>query len=70
VSTALVSSQGSGSPFGGFHAAFVLTVVMAVLGALVAWFAFPRETRTVAVESNDEEVPAVAEVVPLAEVGA
>src|SRR5207302_4332876 len=45
VSTVLVARSTHAGALGGFHAAFLVAVVMAVGGALVAWLAFPRTAR-------------------------
>jgi MFS family permease len=45
VSTALVSGSGRTVALGGFHAAFLISVLLAVLGVLVAAIAFPRVSR-------------------------
>ena len=45
--------------FDGFQSAFVVTVVLATLGVLVAVIAFPRVPRDVPVLSGDEELAVI-----------
>ncbi len=51
VSTVLVARSRDAAALGGFHAAFIVTVVLAAIGALVAWVAFPRAARDALVVS-------------------
>ena len=58
VSTVLVARSGHAGALAGFHSAFVVTVVMAALGAVVTAIAFPRFRRE-AVTLETLETPAV-----------
>jgi predicted MFS family arabinose efflux permease len=58
VSTALVARSGGTVALGGFHAAFIVAVMLAALGVLVAWIAFPRSSRRPLVISSESAEPA------------
>jgi EmrB/QacA subfamily drug resistance transporter len=69
VSTVLVARSGGTAVMAGFHSAFVVTVIMAALCAVVAWIAFPRTSRGPLVVSGEDPTPSTAApaLVPLEE---